>query len=129
MNRLDVDELLTTARQRTGLADFGPPDFMEGLRALVTGVSTEAAIRPDCWSHLSERILRLLLNRLWCAKDIADHPEILREQAKSPVIIVSLPRTGSTKLHRMVGAAVRLSIDAGQVSAVAASPRTVTPGC
>lgn len=105
MNRLDADELLTTARQLTGLADFGPSDFMEGFTTFVTGVSTEAMIRPDCWSHLRERILRLLMNRLWCAKDIADHPGILQERVDSPAIIVSLPRTGSTKLHRMVGAA------------------------
>ena len=43
-------------------------------------------------------------NRLWFAKDLAEHPQIINEDAGSPIIIASLPRTGSTKLDRMLGA-------------------------
>jgi hypothetical protein len=37
-------------------------------------------------------------------RDIAAHPEILDEKVLPPVFITSMPRTGSTKLHRMLGA-------------------------
>jgi hypothetical protein len=34
--------------------------------------------------------------------DLQRHPEILEEEVLPPVFITSLPRTGSTKLHRMI---------------------------
>ena len=103
--KLDVDELLELARQRTGLKDFGSNDFMPGLKLLVEDVNTSAGIRDASWNEMIEqRFVRLLVNRLWLAKDLTGHPEIAREEIGSPVIIASLPRTGSTKLHRMLGA-------------------------
>ena len=35
---------------------------------------------------------------------ITEHPEILDEEILPPVFVTSLPRTGSTKLHRMLAA-------------------------
>jgi Sulfotransferase family len=100
----EVNELLTAARDSTGLADFGPDDFREGLEVLVRGLNTETIIPPDRVGPLRDNILRLLKNRLWFQKDLSDHPEILDEQIDSPIVITSLPRTGSTKLHRLLGA-------------------------
>jgi hypothetical protein len=77
---------------------------MEGLRVLADGVSNEAQIRDDRWDNMVEqRFLRLLMNRLWFARDLEKHPEILDQDIGSPIVIASLPRTGSTKLHRMLG--------------------------
>ncbi len=104
MKPFDVEELLSAARQRTGLSDFGPPDFMEGLNSLVSAINTEARIADNRRDALYERFMRLLTNRLWFAKDVADHPEILDEDVGSPIIISCLPRTASSKLHRMLGA-------------------------
>lgn len=104
MKPFTVEALLAAATAKTGLADFGPPDFLEGLTILVNGINQEAEIREDRWPHLQERLLRLLINRLWFAKDLAEHPEISDEDPGSPVVISSLPRTGSTKLHRLLGA-------------------------
>lgn len=102
MNRLDVAELLNAARARSGLADFGPDDFREGLDILVKGINEE--VHVDRWDELRERFLRLLTNRLWFADDLKAHPEILDEDVGSPIVISALPRTASTKLHRMLGA-------------------------
>lgn len=104
MTMFDVDELLTTAKDRAGLSDFGPDDFMEGLHVLVNGINKSGLIRHDRKDELRERFLNILVNRLWFAKDLADHPEIEDEDIGSPVIIASLPRTGSTKLQRFLGA-------------------------
>lgn len=105
MKKLDVNELLDTARERTGLDDFGPDDFREGLDVLVDGLNTEAGIRDDRWEQVKEqRILRPLMNRLWFAKDLKEHPEILDEDLGAPIIMAGLPRTGSTKLHRILAA-------------------------
>ncbi|MEJ7926714.1 sulfotransferase, partial [Sphingobium sp. AN641] len=79
MKVLDARELLQTAQDRTGLSDFGPDDFRDGLDMLVKGVNADVAVRPDRVEHLRENILRLLVNRLWFQKDLTDHPEILDE--------------------------------------------------
>jgi Sulfotransferase family len=101
---LQAKDLLQVAQDRTGLSDFGPDDFREGLEMLVEGINSDVVVRPDRVEALRENILRLLINRLWFQKDLADHPEILDEVIDSPIIITSLPRTGSTKLHRLLGA-------------------------
>jgi Sulfotransferase family len=102
--RFDVKELLDAAQADTGLSHFGPDDFREGLEMLVNGLNTETVVPDDRAVPLRDNILRLLHNRLWFQKDLTDHPEILDEELKPPLIITSLPRTGSTKLHRLIGA-------------------------
>jgi hypothetical protein len=100
----EASDLLDEARQVTGLSNFGPEDFREGLEMLILGLNTEVKIPPDRISPLRDNILRLLKNRLWFERDLAQHPEILDEEIVSPIVITSLPRTGSTKLHRLLGA-------------------------
>lgn len=104
MKVLDAQELLQIAQDRTGLSDFGPEDFREGLDMLVKGINADVDVRPDRVEHLRENILRLLVNRLWFQKDLIEHPEILDEVIDAPIIITSLPRTGSTKLQRLLAA-------------------------
>ncbi|MET0658617.1 MAG: sulfotransferase [Steroidobacteraceae bacterium] len=104
MKSFDADEILETARRRTGLADFGPGDFLEPFRVFVTSLNTTAAIAPDRFDRMYERLQRLLINRLWFAKDVAEHPEINDEDVGAPIVISTLPRTGSTKLHRLLAA-------------------------
>lgn len=100
---MKASELLQIASARTGLSDFGPDDFRDGFCVLVEAIDRESAIREDCRAQLREKFVDLLTQRLWFAADLAAHPEIAREQIRSPLIILSLPRTGSTKLHRMLG--------------------------
>ncbi len=104
MKPFSVDELLNTAKGETGLSDFGPADFMEGFIAFIDSINAQGEISDARRQKFEERMSRLLMNRLWFAKDLCDHPEIADEDVSSPVVIVSLPRTGSTKLHRMLSA-------------------------
>lgn len=105
MEHFSVDELLQTARDRTGLADFGPDDFMEGFTILIASVNAQAEIGDRHRDQFRKRMLRLLMNRLWFESDLAANPDILEEEIESPVIVLSLPRTASTKLHRMIASA------------------------
>ena len=97
-------ELIETACMRSGLRDFGPGDFRTGLELFVKGLNTTATIAEDRRDTLRNELLRLLLNRLYLAKDMTEHPEIVDERIVAPVVINSLPRTGTTKLHRMLAA-------------------------
>jgi Sulfotransferase family len=104
MSVFEVNDLLQASSERTGLSGFGPEDFMEGLEILVKGINTDVRVNPDRVDQLRERLLRLLMNRQWFAHDLEKHPEILEEDLGSPIVITSLPRTASTKLHRLLGA-------------------------
>jgi hypothetical protein len=104
MEPFSTEALLNAARQQTGLTDFGPPDFMEGFTTFIASINAQGEISDRHRQEFRKRMLRHLMNRLWFAADLAAHPEILDEDVGSPVIILSLPRTASTKLHRMLGA-------------------------
>ncbi|MFT7529888.1 MAG: hypothetical protein ACI9FD_000891 [Gammaproteobacteria bacterium] len=104
MKAFDAEKILQEARNITGLVDFVGNEFAEAFNQLISSINIQCEISEERWEHLHNRFLTLLLNRLWMGKDLSEHPEIHNEQINSPIIIVSLPRTGSTKLHRMLGA-------------------------
>lgn len=99
---LVADQLLDEAREAAGLDDYGDMSFAEGMSVLVKSVNEEAGIAPEYEASLKDEFIRVLVNRLRMQKDIAAHPEILEEELPPPVFITSMPRTGSTKLHRML---------------------------
>lgn len=101
---LSAERLLEDAREVAHLRDYGDMAFAEGLGVLVGSVNAEAELSPDNEAVLHEEIVRVLVNRLRMQADVAAHPDILNEEVLPPVFITSLPRTGSTKLHRMLAA-------------------------
>lgn len=104
MNLFSLDALLDEAGARAQYSDFGPDDFIAPLAALLVDLNRPGAIPEHRVDALRERLLRLLVNRAWFAKDWAEHPEIADEVIKAPIEIVALARTGSTKLHRLLAA-------------------------
>ena len=55
MKKFDVDDLLKTARERTGLSDFGPEDFREGLNVLVDSLNAQGKTPDRVWHQVRER--------------------------------------------------------------------------
>ncbi|MCY4425966.1 MAG: sulfotransferase [Halieaceae bacterium] len=104
MKPFTVNDLLETAKQRAGLADFGPGEFVEGLAVLVNGLNNDVKVVEDRRDNLRDWLINLLVNRLRFQHDLILHPEILDEDLGTPAIITSMPRTASTKLHRMLAA-------------------------
>jgi hypothetical protein len=102
---LSVDALLTRARQETGLQDFGSLAFIPTLRQLVDSVNSILGnLHVKGRQGIEHRLVRLLVNRLRMQRDITRHPQILCESLLPPAVIIGLPRTGSTKLQRMLAA-------------------------
>lgn len=102
MDELSVAQLLAEAEQQTGLSDFGRDNFREGLDALVAGINASGLTLPGREPHLRRDLVRLLVNRLRWQKDLAEHPAIERQKLLPPLCIVSLPRTGTTKIQRFL---------------------------
>jgi hypothetical protein len=102
---LSLDRLLERARQEAGVGNFGTSAFIPALRKLVESVNGRIDQLHDKGRvGIEDRIVRLLVNRLRMQRDIERYPEIHQERLLPPAIVIGLPRTGSTKLHRMLAA-------------------------
>jgi hypothetical protein len=95
---LEFDKLVEEAQRRTGLSDFGPDTWQEGLGVLVKALNEEAALNALGVKINGERIVDQLAQRLRFEKAWADHPEIAEEEIVSPVVGIGLGRTGSNAL-------------------------------
>lgn len=100
--RLSTGSLMAAASQETGLKDFGDDRFLEPFERFLSTVLTEANVSEPGSIGLAAHIHRLLVNRLRFEADLRAHPEISEEQVDDPILIVGLPRTGTTKLQRMM---------------------------
>lgn len=100
---LDPETLMAAATERSGgLDDFGDPSFRPALQWLLRSVRQEARMSPAGEAMFAQRVLESLVNRLTLEDYCARHPEILAERIEQPVVIVGLPRTGTTMLHRVL---------------------------
>jgi hypothetical protein len=97
---LDEPSILAEARAKAGLDDFGDESFREPLRVLLGALDREAGLLDFGRAAQRGRIVDLLVNRLRAAEQFRLHPEILDEPIAAPLVIVGLPRTGTTLLHR-----------------------------
>jgi len=105
---LRVDAVLDAARRRTGLDDFGPPDFQERLRVWLTAIDEDEELRPLARVGLFNDCVRYAANRARLEKLITDHPEILDVEISRPIIIAGLPRSGTTHLLNLIASDRRL---------------------
>lgn len=91
-----VDEIVGAAMKSTSLTDLGPPTWREGLSLLVETMETaddvQIGTRDDQYRQYSEA----LANRLRVIQYRKEHPEVAAESIKRPLVILGLPRTGTT---------------------------------
>jgi len=101
---LILENIIADARAETGLDDFGDNSFMEGLIVYLDSLEKDAQLSPIGRAGKRLRLVEILCNRLRARKMFQEHPEILEQEIKDPVFIIGLPRTGTTKLQRMIAA-------------------------
>ncbi|MBX6419500.1 MAG: sulfotransferase [Nevskia sp.] len=99
----DPQALLEEARAANdGLTDFGDPSFRAGLDVLCRALDGQAQLSATGTALMRQKLVTQLGNRLRVEDWFARHPEIAREEIAPPLVIVGLPRTGTTKLHRLL---------------------------
>ena len=101
---MDADALVEAAVVETGLEDFGGTSWREGLDRLVTSLNAEATLTQGGEEILGMRLGMLLSNRLRIVDTITTHPEITDEEVVGPLVIIGLPRTGTTALSNLLAA-------------------------
>ena len=98
---LTVDKLLASAIARTdGLSHFGDDNYRASLQALLDALASEAGLSQTGLHLLEERLVGQLVNRLVMEDYLSRYPEITRIEIDDPLVIVGLPRTGTTMLQR-----------------------------
>ena len=101
-----VDDLLESASRLVGLDDFGEDDdnYLEGLAVILESYQREAGLTP-----LGSKISRVYLRGALAARLLAQagwkrYPHYAEVPVERPIFVTGLPRTGTTALHRLLGA-------------------------
>lgn len=96
--------LLARARQQTAITDIVDTAIEERLSRFTASLNAEAQLSESGAAAMEQRLMRLLRNRLRMLRDLRAHPEILEPPLPRPIFMTGAPRTGSTKLHKMLAA-------------------------
>lgn len=104
----DPDAMVAAARAVDGLADFGDDSYREPLERLLWSLQHEADLNAIGHPVLYQRVVDILATRLRVQAWLQRYPEIREEVIREPLVIVGLPRTGTTMLHRTIAADPRM---------------------
>lgn len=99
---LTSEDLLKTAIKQAGCSDFGDPAFQEPMELLLGDIRANADYHFVGLIVRRRFIMAKLLARLELTKALDEEPEIARKPVHRPVIVLGLPRTGTTRLMRIL---------------------------
>lgn len=105
---MSVAAVLAAAQARTGLSDFGPRDFEGRLGRLLGEVEADANVWRRYKAQFVEQCTGAAANRLRNQAYFKRYPECRDIRIERPIIVVGLPRSGSTHLENLLGADRRL---------------------
>jgi hypothetical protein len=104
---LDPQQLVGDACGRTGLHDFGDATLIDRLAVQVDAVDADAGLSGLGRLIVRQRLVGLLAARLRFEDYVARHPEALDVELEPPVVVVGLPRSGTTHLVNLLAADTR----------------------
>ncbi|WP_063550102.1 sulfotransferase family protein [Burkholderia territorii] len=100
---LDADGLIAEAVTRAGGLDaFGDGPYREALDVMCASLIDEAKLSARGAEMMREKLVGQLVNRLVIERYYERHPEIADIEIDDPLVIVGLPRTGTTLLQRLL---------------------------
>jgi len=102
---LDIDAMIADAVEQAGSDDLGyTGEFAGRLSAYVAAVESDTALTQLGRGTLRSRIVRLLRNRISLADLLKRYPEIESIEIEGPIIVVGMPRSGTTHLVNLLAA-------------------------
>ncbi|MDZ7882626.1 MAG: sulfotransferase [Mycobacterium sp.] len=90
------DDLLKVAAQRTGLSELDSESWREGSSILLDEVNESSAFTPGGREHVMGLFTDALSRRLRVHDYLQTHASVLDEPVEKPLIIIGMPRTGTT---------------------------------
>lgn len=102
---LTLEPLLDAAfaESGTGAREFRDTSFLPNLQKVLE-IPNRLNLSVRGLQGMHANSLRWLVNRLRYEADVEEHPEILDEDVSDPVVVLGLPRSGTTKLQRFLSA-------------------------
>ncbi len=98
----NADELIDAARTETGLEDFGPETFREGLGILCTSIAEDAQLNELGGFAVGDTLLAALRTRLRVVEWARTDPEVADEPIDSPIVVIGMFRAGTTLLGQLL---------------------------
>ncbi|OBI88961.1 sulfotransferase [Mycobacterium sp. 1245805.9] len=101
-----VEDLQASATKLCGLDDFGADDdnYREALGVLLDSYQRDAGL-TELGSKMNRFFLRgALVARLFAESAWKQYPQYVDVAIERPIFVTGLPRTGTTILHRLLGA-------------------------
>lgn len=99
---LTVDRVLAEAREQTGLHDFGPEDFRERLAVQLEEIDSDPNRTPVSRMTTFASSVRYAANRQRVLDLLGRNPEINDLEIVAPIIVIGLPRSGTTHLVNLL---------------------------
>ena len=100
--------ILAEASEALSLTDFGPDDFRQRLALICDEWDKDDGLTGIGRFSLRNRLLGYARNRLLIQDMLSRHPEIHDQAIERPIIVIGLPRTGTTHLLNLLAADSRL---------------------
>ncbi|HUR40171.1 MAG TPA: sulfotransferase [Verrucomicrobiae bacterium] len=94
--------LAEASAQAGGLGDFGDASFRPALEQVCEAYEKQSQLTDMGRGLLKQKLVGHLANRLRIEDYFKRHPEIAQESIGAPLVIVGLPRTGTTRLQRLL---------------------------
>jgi hypothetical protein len=101
---LTSDAVLTAATRETGLSDFGPDDFRSRLDIWLADATADTDLTAFGCAAVYRACVRFAATRLKMVRMMEQHPEIEDEAIVEPIIVIGLPRSGTTHLVNLLAA-------------------------
>lgn len=103
-----LDRLHETVTAETGCTDFGPADYLTGLKVLLQSMDYDPRF-SEAGRELAWRgIIDALSSRARAFAAMSANPGFDDTALIAPIVITGVPRTGTTALHRLMAIDPRL---------------------
>jgi len=99
---MDPAGLVAAASESTGLDDLGSDSYLEGLERFVGSARDEARLSELGTVALEGQVTTCLVNRLRVTDWLRRNPEVLDDRVERPIVVLGLPRTGTTLLSELL---------------------------
>ncbi len=100
--RLSAEEIVATASRRQGISGWDDHSFLEPLEILLNSYEEETGLTPAGILMIRGYLIRLATDQISQQDWIRRHPEILQEEVGRPLVVLGMPRTGTSFLYSLL---------------------------
>jgi hypothetical protein len=96
------DDVLKVVAQRTGLSDIDSDSWRSGLAIVLDEANNSPAFTPHGREQIIGDCVDALGRRVQIHDYIQSHPEVLDEPIERPLVVLGMPRTGTTVISYLL---------------------------